>query len=159
MHDPVLRRNVARLADLGWIFELQIFAGQMADAARFVADFPDTTFVLVHAGMLESASEHHVVPWRAGLERLAAAPNVVCKLTGQGTFVHRVDRDLIELVTATSLELFGSERCMWGTNFPVDSLWTEMAALVGAWTDVLAVRPEGVRADVLARTARRVYRL
>jgi predicted TIM-barrel fold metal-dependent hydrolase len=51
MHDPVFRENVARLAELGWVFELQVFAPQMEDAARLVADFPDVTFVLSHAGM------------------------------------------------------------------------------------------------------------
>ena len=64
MHDKVFRSNIALLANLGWLFELQVFPPQMADAARFVADFPLTTFVLVHAGMLESAEERHVRPWR-----------------------------------------------------------------------------------------------
>jgi len=159
MHDPVLRRNVALLADLGWVFELQVFAGQMEDAARFVADFPGTTFVLVHSGMLESAEQRHVAPWRDGLARLAEHENVVTKLTGQGTFVHRVDRDLLSLVTATTLELFGSRRCLWGTNFPVESIWTDFASLVQAWRDVLAEHPEDVRRDVLGRTAERVYAL
>ena len=141
------------------MFELQVFAGQMEDAARLVADFPETTFVLVHSGMLESPADHHVAPWREGLARLAQHENVVTKLTGQGTFVHRVDRKLLELVTDTTLELFGSRRCMWGTNFPVESIWTDFASLVGAWRDVLAGRPEDVRRDVLGATAERVYAL
>jgi predicted TIM-barrel fold metal-dependent hydrolase len=159
MHDPVLRRNLARLAELGWVFELQVFSGQMADAARLVADLPDVTFVLVHAGMLESADERHVAPWREGLERLAQLPNLAVKLTGQGTFVHRVDRGLIALVTETCLSLFGAERCMWGTNFPVESLWTDLGSLVGAWRDVLGSYPDDVRQAVLGHTARRVYAL
>lgn len=159
MHDPVLRRNVARLADLGWVFELQVFPGQMQHAARFVADLPDVTFVLLHAGMLESTADAHVEPWLSGLERLAALPNLVVKLSGQGTFVHRVDRELIALVTRTCLDCFGSDRCLWGTNFPVESLWTDFASLVDAWTDVLAEHPPEARDDVLDRTARRVYRL
>lgn len=159
MHDPLLRANVARLADLGWVFELQVFSGQMKDAARLVADFPDTTFVLVHAGMLESASDRHVAPWREGMERLAQLPNLVVKLTGQGTFVHRVDRDLIALVTGTCLELFGPGRCLWGTNFPVESLWTDFRALVDAWLDVLRAYPEDVQRAVLGHTAGRVYAL
>lgn len=57
MNDPVFRHNIAGLADLGWLFELQVFAPQMADAAAFVAAFPETTFVLVHAGMLESLEQ------------------------------------------------------------------------------------------------------
>jgi predicted TIM-barrel fold metal-dependent hydrolase len=84
---------------------------------------------------------------------------VVTKLTGQGTFVHRVDRELLSLVTATTLELFGSRRCMWGTNFPVESIWTDFAGLVGAWRDVLGDLPDDVRRDVWGATAERVYAL
>jgi predicted TIM-barrel fold metal-dependent hydrolase len=82
MNDPTFRRNIAALADLGWLFELQVFAGQMDDAAAFVADFPDTTFVLVHAGMLDSRDPSRVDEWTAGMRRLAEQPNVVVKLTG-----------------------------------------------------------------------------
>jgi predicted TIM-barrel fold metal-dependent hydrolase len=159
MHDPVLRRNIGLLAGLGWLFELQVFPGQMADAAQLVADFPDTTFVLVHAGMLESTAVQHVVAWRAGLELLAPHRNVVVKLSGQGTFVRRVDPGLLRLVTDTCLELFGSDRCMFGTNFPIEAIWTDMGTLVGAWRDVLGEHPPAVGRDVLGRTARRVYGL
>jgi predicted TIM-barrel fold metal-dependent hydrolase len=148
MHDPVFRDNLARLAELGWVFELQVFAPQMADAAKLVGDFPDVTFVLIHAGMPEG----DLSAWRTGLELLAEHPNVMVKLSGQGTFVHRVDTDLIGLVARTCLELFGARRCMFGSNFPIESLWTDLATLVGAWSAVL---PE----DALFSTARRVYRL
>ena len=115
--------------------------------------------VLVHAGMLESTAECHVRPWRAGLEHLAAQPNVVAKLSGQGTFVHRVDPDLIALVADTSLELFGAARCLFGTNFPIEKLWTDMGTLVGAWQAELARHPDDVRRAVLAESAMRVYGL
>ncbi len=48
---------------------------------------------------------------------------------------------------------------MFGSNFPVESLWTDFSSLIGAWLGVLAEYPDDVRADVLGRTARRVYRL
>ena len=133
MNDPVLRRNVAKLADYGWVFELQVFSNQMADAARFVAALPEVQFVLVHSGMLESAGEADVEPWSDGMQRLAELPNLVTKLTGQGTFVHRVDPDLIRLVADACLEWFGADRCMWGSNFPVESLWTDYGSLMDAW--------------------------
>jgi predicted TIM-barrel fold metal-dependent hydrolase len=155
MHDPVFRRNIAALADLDWLFELQVFTPQAADAAAFVADFPDTTFVLVHAGMLDDLSA--VDAWTAGLRRLAELPNVVVKLTGQGTFVHRVDQPLIDLVTATCLDLFGPRRCMWGSNFPIEKLWTDLDTLVSAWQRALDPYPAETRRDVFADTARRVY--
>ena len=70
MNDPVFRENLAALQELGWLFELQVFPDQMADSAALVAAFPDTTFVLVHAGMLESTGGN---PCRAVARRPAAA--------------------------------------------------------------------------------------
>jgi predicted TIM-barrel fold metal-dependent hydrolase len=159
MNDRVFRENLAVLEDFGWLFELQVFPGQMADAAALVERFPNTTFVLVHAGMLESTDPAHVEPWRAGLALLAEHPNVVVKLSGQGTFVHRVDEPLIRLVTATTLELFGSSRCMFGSNFPIESIWTGFPTLMDTWLRVLADLDLDARRDVLGATARRVYSL
>ncbi|SEH02090.1 Predicted metal-dependent hydrolase, TIM-barrel fold [Nonomuraea solani] len=159
MKDPVFRRNIAALADLGWLFELQVFPAQMADAAALVSDFPDVTFVLVHAGMPVDSDPGTVAEWTHGLRLLAERPNVVVKLTGQGTFVHRVDRPLIDRVAATCLELFGSGRCMWGSNFPIEKLWTDLATLVTTWQDALSGRSEREIRDVFAATATRVYRL
>lgn len=159
MNDPTFRRNIAALGERGWVFELQVFAGQMADAARLVADFPDVTFVVPHAGMLESLEERHTKPWREGFALLAAQPNAYALLSGQGTFVHRVDRELIGYVTATSVELFGSRRCLFGTNLPVEKIWTDASTLIGTWLDVLAEYPVETRRDILCDTARRVYGL
>ena len=148
MHDPVFRDNIARLAKIRWVFELQVFAPQMRDAATLVADHPDVQFVLIHAGMPEG----DLGAWRTALEQLAPLENLAVKLSGQGTFVHRVDRELIGLVARTSLELFGPDRCMFGSNFPIESLWTDLPTLVDAWRDVL---PD----EALVDTARRIYRL
>jgi predicted TIM-barrel fold metal-dependent hydrolase len=159
MTDPVFRRNLAVLADLGWLFELQVFPGQLADAADLVAEFPDLTFVLVHAGMPTSLDEEELATWRGGMARLAELGNVVVKLTGQGTFVRRLDPELIAFVARETLGWFGPDRAMFGTNFPVEKLWTGMAELVGAWGAALAHLPEADQAAVLAGTARRVYDL
>ena len=159
MREPVFRQNMAVVQELGWVFELQVFPGQMADAAELVSAFPDTTFVLVHAGMLVDTEESTVRAWEAGLRELAQLDNVVVKLTGQGTFVHRVDPALIALVADRVLDLFGPRRAMFGTNFPIEKLWTPMAVLVDAWRTALSGLSSEEQSWVLAETARRVYRL
>ena len=55
--DPAFRRNFAALADYGLAFDLQVFAPQMNGRRGLAADFPKTTFILQHAGMLEDLSE------------------------------------------------------------------------------------------------------
>jgi predicted TIM-barrel fold metal-dependent hydrolase len=157
MKDPILRKNIGALADLGWLFELQVFPEQMAGAAELAAAFPDVTFVLVHAGML--IGHEYLDPWRTGLAALAELPNVVVKLTGQGTFVHRVDPGLISLVATEVIDRFGAGRAMFGTNFPVEKIWTAMPPLVDAWKDALAHLPPADQRAIFAGNARRVYGL
>jgi predicted TIM-barrel fold metal-dependent hydrolase len=152
--DRTFNENLAELSALGLVFELQVFPNQLESARQLVAAHPDLTFVLIHAGM-PIAGE----PWERALHALAEHDNVMVKLSGQGTFVHRVDPEWIGRVTRTVLESFGSQRAMFGSNFPIESLWTDFSSLVDAWLGVLAEYPDEVRADVLGRTARRVYRL
>jgi predicted TIM-barrel fold metal-dependent hydrolase len=154
--DPVIQRNVARLADYGWAFDLQVFAGQMAGAARLAQSSPDVTFVLQHAGMLEDLSDEGWASWREGMRLLSACPNIVAKLSGLGTFIHRNDERHIGAVVAETVRLFGAGRCLFGSNFPIEKLWTSYGELVGAYRK--AVAPDQAEA-IFAATARRVYRL
>lgn len=157
--DPALRRNVARLAGHGWAFDLQVFAGQMKDAAGLAAACPDVTFVLQHCGMPEDLSDAGMDAWRDGMKRLADRPNVMCKLSGLGTFVHRNDAAHIERIAGESVILFGPERCLFGSNFPIEKLWTGYGDLVAAYRAFAArLGPEAERA-VLHDTAARIYRI
>lgn len=159
MNDPVFRRNLARIEDLGWHFELQVFSGQMRDAARLVADFPGIPFVLIHAGMLESELPEDRAAWLEGLKRLAEQPNAYVKLSGLGTFVHRVDPELMAGIVRDAITLFGSERCMFGSNFPIEKIWTDFRSLWDGYARALAEFPERDQINVLRDTATRVYRL
>ena len=157
--DPVVRRNVARLADYGLVFDLQVFAGQMAGAAELAAACPRVTFVLQHAGMLEDLSPAGRAVWRAGMALLAAQPNVVAKLSGFGTFIHRNDVDHVGWLIGESVALFGAERCLWGSNFPIEKLWTSYDALLDAHRRGAGGLSEAERNAIFFNTARRVYRL
>jgi predicted TIM-barrel fold metal-dependent hydrolase len=159
MNDPVVRHNIARLADHGWSFDLQVFASQMADAARLAADTPAVTFVLQHCGMPEDLTPSGRAGWKDGMARLAERPNVVVKLSALGTFVHRLDEALIADIVGETCTLFGADRCLYGSNFPIEKLWTTYAELAGAYRRVLAAYPEADQQAMLAGTARRVYRL
>ena len=157
--DPVLQRNVARLADYGLIFDLQVFAGQMVGAAALAAACPEVTFVLQHAGMLEDLSPEGRAEWRAGMEVLAAQPNVYSKLSALGTFIHRNDPAHIARIFRETVEIFGAERCLFGSNFPIEKLWTNYRALLDAFLAASAPFDDEARRDIFEGTAARVYRL
>jgi predicted TIM-barrel fold metal-dependent hydrolase len=157
--DPTLQRNVARLAEHGWCFELQVFAPQMAAAAALAAACPDVTFILQHAGMLEDLTEAGRARWRGGMKRLADQPNIVCKLSGLGTFIHRNDPDHIAAIVAEAVSAFGAQRCLFGSNFPIEKLWCHYGELIDAYRQATAGMSAADREAIFSGTARRVYRL
>ena len=159
MNDPRFRRNIASLADYGWSFDLQVFASQMRDAAKLAADNPDITFILQHAGMLEDLTPAGRAAWRDGMKRLADQQNVVSKLSALGTFIHRNDLSHIADVVGQTIEIFGADRCLFGSNYPIEKLWTSYADLVDAYRSVMSPFDEEMQSAVFSGTAKRVYRL
>jgi predicted TIM-barrel fold metal-dependent hydrolase len=157
--DPTIQRNIGRLADYGWSFDLQVFAPQMEGAARLAEACPRVTFVLQHAGMLEDERPAGRALWREGMARLAARPNVAAKLSGLGTFLHRNDERHIAAVVADTVEMFGADRCLFGSNFPIEKLWTSYSALVAAYRKAVGRLAAAQAEAIFARTARRIYRL
>jgi predicted TIM-barrel fold metal-dependent hydrolase len=156
--DPKVRANVRRLKDYGLSFDLQLFPGQMQDGAELVGDNPDTIFVLTHAGMLTGLDPATTEAWKAGLRALAPFPNLYAKLSGLGTFVHRNDPETISYVYDNAIEILGSERLMFGSNFPIEKLWTNHAELIAAHRAAAARHNAAVQEDIFWRTAERVYR-
>lgn len=159
MNDVGWRRGLQRVAKRNLVFELQVFAGQMADAARLAHDFSDLTFVLLHAGMLEDTSEAGWERWREGMKLLAARPNVVVKLSGLGTFVHRCAAQDWTPVIREAIAMFGPQRCLFGSNFPIEKLWTSYASTVATVASALSILTPSERDAVFYANAARIYRL
>jgi len=157
--DPTLRGNIARLSEYGWAFDLQVFAPQMADAAELADACPGVNFVLQHAGMLEDLSPAGLEAWRAGMALLAQRRNVVAKLSGLGTFLHRNDPAHIGFVVSETVRQFGAGRCMFGSNFPIEKLWTRYDALVDAYRAATQTLSAADRQAIFHDTAAGIYRL
>jgi predicted TIM-barrel fold metal-dependent hydrolase len=159
MRDPAWQRGLGELARRQLSFELQVFPGQMADAAELARLHPEITFILQHAGMLEDRSADGWAVWRAGMRRLAACENVVTKLSGLGTFEHVCSVELWRPVVLETLELFGPGRCLFGSNWPIETLWTDYGRIVATTRECLDGLTGQERAAVLHDNAKRVYRL
>ncbi|OSP53747.1 amidohydrolase, partial [Pseudoruegeria sp. SK021] len=157
--DPVVQANVARLAAYGWSFDLQVFAPQMAGAAELARACPEVTFILQHAGMLTDTSDAGWSEWYTGMTALADCPNVMTKLSAFGTFIHRNDPAFIAQMVQETMALFGANRCMFGSNFPIEKIWTSYTALFNAFSAATADLPAAQHRAVFTDTAARVYKL
>lgn len=156
---PEWQRGLREATARGLLFELQVFPHQYDDAIRLVDAFPDTTFVLLHAGMLEDRSPEGVENWREGLGRFAARRNVLVKLSALGTFTRRCHIEDWRPVVETTVDAFGPDRCMFGSNFPIEKMWTTYAALIGVFRACLRRYSEPEQQQILHDVAARIYRV
>lgn len=157
--DETVQRNIAHLADFDFSFDLQVFPAQMASAADLLAAVPQVKFILQHAGMQVDTSEGGWALWRAGMMRLAEHENLYVKLSAFGTFAHKNDPAFIAQMVGETVGMFGAERCMYGSNFPIEKLWTNYQALFDAFIAATANLDDAQRDAIFNQTARQVYRL
>jgi len=129
------------------------------EAARLVASHPDTQIVLNHTLMPFDRSEDGLALWRKGLETLASLPNVAIKISGlamaPGGWNEPVNRRLV----MESIEVFGTDRCLFASNFPVDGLITDYDTIWNLFRDVISPLSENEQRALLSANAERVYRI
>ena len=150
MADAKWRSGYARLAPLGLHFELQAPWRLLEEAAQLAHDFPDTTIVLNHAGL---PLDGELPGWRAAMSALATCPNVAVKISGLGRVTQKRE------VVLGAIELFGVERCMFASNFPVDGLCGSFDEVYSAFDEITRAFGEDERRALFHDNAVRSYRM
>ena len=152
MDDARWRAGYRRLAPLGLHFELQAPWRQHDEAARLAHDFPDTSIVLNHAGLPLSPEFD---AWRRALAKLAECANVTVKISGLGN----LDAGAKRSATLAVIELFGTRRAMFASNYPVDSLRDTFDAIFAGFDDATRGLSPAERAGLFHDNAVRIYRM
>jgi predicted TIM-barrel fold metal-dependent hydrolase len=147
-------QGLKALAPRGLSFDLQLIPELMEKTARVLAQAPDTQVALCHAGSPHDRSAAGLAQWARDLRALSDLPNVTCKLSGLGMFDHSWTPDRLRPIVEACLDQFGPARCMFGSNFPVDSLYSDYPTLVAAHR---ALVPDAMHKDVFGATAARFY--
>lgn len=159
LRNPLWREQFALLEKFGMSFDLQLYPDQMVETAGFLADHPNIPVVIDHAGSPYDQSVEGLRTWREGLAALAALPQICMKLSGFGMYDANWTADSIRPIYETIIELFGSNRSMFGSNYPVDKLMTPYDSILGhlfVLTENLSVSD---REAIFANSARRFYRI
>ena len=153
------RRGFALLEKHDLSFELQVYAGQAAYAAELIKAFPNVRMVLVHAGMLTARNAQAIDQWRSALTTMAAFPNLHVKLSGLGMYCGGVTLPQARQVIRDTIQIFGPERTIYGSNFPLEKLHASYADFIGVYRTVLAEYSEVEQRAVLHDNAVKFYRL
>ena len=159
LRDPQWRRGYALLGKYDLSFDLQIFWQQMPDALDLARTFSDTQIILNQTGMPRKRDPSYVESWRNGMRTLAAAPNIAAKVSGLGMFHHDWTPELIRPFVLDTIEIFGTDRCMFASNFPVDKLHADYHAIWRAFDRITADFSQAERRALFHDNAARFYRL
>ena len=178
MLESAFQRSVARLGQRGLGFDAWNYHTQLLELASLARAAPETRIIVNHVGgpigigdYAAKAQETFAV-WKAGMASLASCPNVSVKLSGLGMVLggHGFkDRERPpssqELATAyaphilTTIDLFGVDRCMFASNFPVDRISGPFGTLFNGYKRLVADFSETEKDALFRGTAERVYRL
>ncbi|HEU4483859.1 MAG TPA: amidohydrolase family protein [Povalibacter sp.] len=162
VNDPGFRHGVRLLQRQERIYEVLVFAHQLDAVRTFCGDCDGHWLVLDHLGKPAIRKRDHAT-WRRSLEPIAAMPHVMCKVSGLVT--EAIDAtgqfDAMELrpYLDSALELFGPQRLMFGSDWPVCLLATpyaRVASIVESWAAQLSVDE---REALWGGNAQRTYRV
>jgi predicted TIM-barrel fold metal-dependent hydrolase len=157
--DPAFRRGYARLSGTGLVFCHTVGTDHVAAARDLVRAFPDVVLCIDQSGMPESRDAEYLRTWSAALATLADEPNVVCKISSLGVHDHDWTPQSRRPWIRALLETFGPDRCLYGSNWPVERLYSGYGDALGAFRAAIGDLTEAEQAGVLAGNARRVFRL
>jgi predicted TIM-barrel fold metal-dependent hydrolase len=146
MVDPLWAEGFALLSRFGLRFDLQTPWWHLHEACVLADRFPNTRIILLHSGLPADRSPEGIKGWKSAMAEFAKRPNVAVKISGIGLpgrkWTVANNRDIVR----TIIDLFGVGRCMFGSNFPVDSVCGELDEIFGGYKEITAdLGPEAQR--------------
>jgi predicted TIM-barrel fold metal-dependent hydrolase len=178
MKAAAFRGGFARLAPMDLSFDAWLYHPQLDELVELAGTFPDTRIVLNHiggpvrVGPYRGKDEAVFSTWAASIARLAQCPNVSVKIGGLGMrllgfgFRERPRppssaelADLWRPFVEHCIDRFGTNRCMFESNFPVDKAYLSYRVLWNAFKRLTASASAAERRDLFGATAARTYGL
>lgn len=158
--DARFRDNVKRLAGTGLTFDLCVLPRQLDKAIALAELAPDVTFILDHCGVPDIAGDARQ-PWRDAIADLAKRPNVIAKVSGVVAYADAETwiADTLRPWVEYTVESFGWDRVVWGSDWPVCTLGGGLMAWVAATHALLEGASEDERRKLLSQNARRIWSL
>jgi predicted TIM-barrel fold metal-dependent hydrolase len=156
--DPAFRRGVALLGRNDLALELLMNPYQAEDVARLAAEFPSQLFIVNHCGTPVDRDAEGLAHWRNGLARMGKRDNIAIKISNFGAY--SADKSLPQLreTVMTCIDAFGTARSMFGTDYPVARRHMTYAAMVDAFTAIIAGFSPAEQRALFHDNATRCYR-
>lgn len=157
--DPAFARGYAALGRHGLVCDLDCVWEDMHKARDLANAHPETTVILDHAGFPRERTPEYFANWKRGMSTLAEAPSAWCKISGLGMCDNDWTVDSIRPWFEYCLEAFGVERCVLGSNWPVDKMFSTYDAVIDAYAEIVSGLTPSEQVALFSGNAERVFHL
>ncbi len=157
--DAAWRRGVKLLAGHGFLLEVMLYPYQAEQLARLAHDFPDQNFIVNHCGSPVDRDPEGMQRWRRGLKLLGRAENISLKISALAAYDPDPTPNSLREVVRHCIDCFGTDRCMFGSDFPVGRLWSTFDAIFDGFKAFVADLSATEQRAMLYENARRLYRV
>ncbi len=159
MSDRQWRKGFELIGKFGGSFDLQVWPWQLEEAAKLGNDIPEVPMILNHTAMPIGRSPGELREWRKGLESLGRAPNVSAKISALGMLDQTWNVESIAPFVLDTIDILGVDRCMFASNFPVDSLFSDYETVWKAYDEITRDFTDSERAKLFRTNAEKYYRI
>ena len=140
-------------------FDIQIYKHQMEDAANLANKYNDVLFILNHTGEPCYQSKEYIESWEQNMKKLAKCENVVAKISGLGMFDPNWTIDSTRIFVEKTIQIFGIERCMFASNFPVDKIFNSFDTYWNSFKEITKNYSENDKNLLFSSNAEKYYRI
>ena len=147
------------LAKYGGSFDLQIWPWQFEDSVNLARKVPDVPIILDHTGMPIGRTDEDIKTWKIGMKKFGDEPNTSVKISALGMLDKKWTADSIRPFVLDTIEVAGVDKCMFASNFPVDSLFSDYGTIWRAYDEITADFSDGERAALFYDNAEKYYRI
>ena len=157
--DPARERGYAMLGELGLVCCADPLLDQVSLLAEVAKRHPDVTLCIDHACFPRRRDSNYFREWRKALRLLSAAPATAVKISGLGMCDHDWTVDSLRPWVLACIEEFGVERSFFGTNWPVDRLFSSYGDVLDAYVEIIADFSPDEQHALFTGNAKRVFRV
>jgi len=159
MQDERWLRGFSLLGKHGLSWDLRVPFWHLAEAAAVARAFPGTPMIVNHTGFPWDRSEDGLAAWRRAMEAIAREPNVHLKISEFGLRDQPWDYEANRRIVLDAIAIFGVERCLFASNFPVAGLRVDYDTLVRAVKQMVSHLPAADQERLFFRNALSFYRI